>query len=162
MEPLDHPESFHLRAAQGWFELGNCAEASAELERLGKSGSQHPAVLELRWQIAVKNRLWEEGLAIAETLCQAAPESSFGGIHRAYCLHELKRTKEAWDILLPLAEKFPEEWLICYNLACYACQLGQLTEARAWLMRAIERGDPREINRLAAEDPDLKPLSKPG
>jgi len=34
-------------------------------------------------------------------------------------LHELKRTQEAFDLLLPAADKFPAPWTIPYNLACY-------------------------------------------
>jgi tetratricopeptide (TPR) repeat protein len=158
MEALNHPNLLYLNAAQGWLELGNCIEAAAELERITPALREHPAVLEVRWQICVKSRCWADALSIAEILCRQTPESPFGWIHRSYCLHELKRTKEAWEALLPQADKFPKEWLICYNLSCYACQLGWLEEAKAWFMRAIELGDPLKINRLAAEDPDLKSL----
>jgi tetratricopeptide (TPR) repeat protein len=161
MEPLDHSDVIQLNAAQGWLELGNCAEAAAELEAISPPAREHPDVLELRWQIAVKRQQWEEGLAVAETLCRLAPDSAFGWIHRSYCLHELKRTQQAWDLLLPMADKFPQEWLICYNLACYACQLGRLDEAKNWFRRARETGDPHEVEKLAANDADLKPLFPP-
>ena len=158
MMSIEHPDSLYLSAAEGWLELGNSSEALEELARISPGVREHPDVLEVRWQIAIKRRDWTEGLAIAERLCHLAPESPFGWIHRSYCLHELKRTQQAWDSLLPLAETFPQEWLIRYNLACYACQLGRIPEANEWLMRAIEVGDALKINRLAAEDPDLKPL----
>ncbi|MFO1498778.1 MAG: tetratricopeptide repeat protein [Verrucomicrobiota bacterium] len=158
MESLSHPDYLYLSAAQGWFELGNSTEAAAELDRLAPGLQEHPQVLELRWQIAVKAKEWLQALAVAEALCCLAPEAAFGWIHRSYCLHELKRTQEAWDMLLPIAERFPEEWLICYNLACYACQLGHVEDGKSWFNRAIKIGDPLEVNRLASEDPDLKPL----
>lgn len=163
LDSLEHSDSIRLRAAQGWFELGNAAEAAAELSQMSDAAREHPDTLELSWQIAVKSKRWTEALAVAETLCRLAPHSPFGWIHRSYCLHELKRTQEAWDLLHPMADKFPQEWLVCYNLACYACQLGRLEEAKSWYARAREQGDPEEITRLAAEDPDLKPLfPKPG
>ena len=158
MDAIKHPDSIYLRAAQGWLELGNGGEALSELSRMSPASQEHPAALEIRWQVAVKNQHWEEGLALAELLCVRAPKSPFGWVHRCYCLHELKRTQEAWETLLPLAEIFPEDWLICYNLACYACQLGKLEEAKKWLTRAVEIGDPAEVNHLAAADADLKPL----
>jgi predicted Zn-dependent protease len=158
MDALEYPDTFYLRAAQGWLELGNSAEALAELNAMTEAARNHPQSLELRWEVALKTKGFEEALAIAEALCQHAPASSFGGIHRSYCLHELKRTQEAWDTLLPLAEIFPQEWLICYNLACYACQLGRLAEGRTWFSRALKLGDSVEVKALAAEDPDLKPL----
>ena len=158
MDLLEHPDSIYLTAAEGWLELGNSAEALDELSRISPAGQEHPEALELRWQIAVKGKRWDEALALAETLCKRAPKNAFGWVHRSYCLHELKRTQEAWDTLLPKADLFPEEWLICYNLACYACQLGELEQGRKWFTRALEVGEPMEINGLAASDPDLKPL----
>jgi tetratricopeptide (TPR) repeat protein len=160
MQPLEleHPNAFHLRAAQGWLELGNATEAAAELEKIWPALREHPRVLEVRCQAALQAKRWSEALALAETLCQRDPDSPFGWIHRAFCLHELKRTEEAWNALLPVAERFPKEWLVCYNLACYACQLRRLDEGKTWFMRALELGDPLEINRLASADADLKPL----
>ena len=158
MDSLGHPDSLYLRAAQGWLELGNATEALGRVGPDQPRRRQHPDALELRWQLAVKRQGWEEALLVAEELCRLAPKSAFGWIHRSYCLHELKRTQEAWDVLLPVADVFPDEWLIAYNLACYACQLGRLPEARTWLRRAMETGDPLEINGLAAHDLDLKPL----
>jgi predicted Zn-dependent protease len=162
MTALRHPDVFYLNAAHGWLELGNASEALAELERLSPEAQKHLDVLQIRWQIAAKDQRWAEALELIELITSLAPENPFGWIHRSYCLHELKRTQEAWDSLLPLAEKYPHEWLIRYNLACYACQLGQHEEAKIWLARAAALGDPAEVEQLAAEDPDLKPLVPPG
>ena len=53
-------------------------------------------------------------------------------------------------------EKFPDNWLVQYNMACYACQLGEIDEARAFLARAIELGDADKL--MALDDPELSPL----
>ena len=66
--------------------------------------------------------------------------------------------QKAWDALRPAVELFPEEALVPYNLACYACQLGDPAEARQWLRKAIARGEKDEIKRLALNDPDLAVL----
>ena len=158
MDSLEYPDLIYFRAAQGWLELGNSVEALDELGQVSAASREHPDILELRWHIAVKGRAWEQALALAEALCCRDPDNASGWIHRSYCLHEIKRTQEAWDTLLPMADAFPCEWLICYNLACYACQLGRLEDGRHWLTRAAELGDPMGINRLAASDPDLTPL----
>jgi predicted Zn-dependent protease len=158
MQPIEPPDSHHVMAAQGWLELGNFAEAALELERVSVPTREHPSVLDLRWQLHAKAKQWQQALALAEDLCRSIPESPFAWIHRSYCLHELGRTQEAWDALQPMATRFPEEWLIGYNLACYACQLGHLDEAKAWLDRARLVGDSRHVDRLAAADADLKPL----
>ena len=68
--------------------------------------------------------------------------------------------EKAWDALLPAAEKFPKEPVIPYNLACYACQLQKLEDARSWLKRAIEIGGKERMKEMALEDPDLQPLWK--
>ena len=119
---------------------------------------EHPEVLQIRWQLAAKERRWAEALCISEALCRSVPQSAFGWVHRSYCLHELMRTQEAWDALFPVAASFPQEWLIRYNLACYACQLGRVEEAKLWLLQAVELGNSVDINRMAARDPDLQRL----
>jgi Flp pilus assembly protein TadD len=77
-------------------------------------------------------------------------------------LHELRRTQEAHDLLLPALKRFPKETTIPYNLACYTSQLGDLPAARKWFQRVLVLGkSPAEkLQRLTAalEDVDLKPL----
>jgi tetratricopeptide (TPR) repeat protein len=88
------------------------------------------------------------------------PDDAFGWIHQAYALRRMKggSVKAAWDALLPAADKFPSQPMIAFNLACYACQLGRLEEAREWLRKAIDLGDEKEIKTRALDDPDLEPL----
>jgi hypothetical protein len=75
-----------------------------------------------------------------------------------YSLHELKRTKEAHAVLLPIADKFPDEYMISYNLACYACQLGNRKESLQWLGKAIDLAGKKDIRLMALDDSDLEPL----
>ena len=49
--PLEPPDSIHLKAAEGWLELGNQPEANEELEKIAPELRVHPDVLEIRWQI---------------------------------------------------------------------------------------------------------------
>ena len=65
---------------------------------------------------------------------------------------------QAWDALLPAAEKFPSAAVIAYNLSCYACQMNQLDVSRHWFKRAVKIGDRETIKKMALEDDDLKPL----
>jgi hypothetical protein len=46
------------------------------------------------------------------------------------------------------------------NLACYACQLGNLKQARDWLQKAIDLANTKEVKLMALSDPDLEPLWK--
>jgi hypothetical protein len=66
----------------------------------------------------------------------------------------------AWMSLLPAVERFPDDWLIPYNLGCYSCQLGNLEAARHWLAKAFEKGEKEKLKALALEDADLKPLQE--
>ena len=158
MPHLEPPDSFYLRAAQGWAELGNLVEARAELNQITPALRTHPAVLALHWDILSATQDWAAALEIAATMIQMAPNEPAGWFNRSYCLHELKRTLEARDNLLRVVDKFPLSATMRYNLACYECQLGRLDHARAWLRKAFGLGDPAEIKRQALLDPDLEPL----
>jgi len=70
----------------------------------------------------------------------------------------LKRTKEARSVLISVADKFPDQDMISYNLARYCCQLGRLKEAMRWLWKAIDLAGKKDIRLTALEEPDLEPL----
>ena len=162
VKPLEPPESFHLSAAVGWLELGNHLEANEELEKITPQLRVHPDVLMVSWQIYAKGEQWAGAFEIARTLVEQVPDDSFGWIHQAYALRRMPGggINQAWDALLPAADKFPKEALIPYNLSCYASQMGQLDQAKQWLQRAIDLGDPMQIKLMALSDPDLQPLWK--
>jgi tetratricopeptide (TPR) repeat protein len=154
---LEHPDTLHLEAAQGWLELGNHLEANEELDRISPEMRIHPDVLNLRWHVFSKAQKWDACLDIASALIKLAPECSQGWIHRSFALHELKRTQEAFDNLLPVVEKFSRVWTIPYNLACYCAQLGRLDEAQDWFKKAMAL-DEQAVKESALDDPDLQPL----
>lgn len=155
---LEPPETHYLQAALGWLELGNPREAAAELARLRPEVRQEPEVLEASWRLYAAERRWEDALAVARTLTLVRPEDLTGWVNQSFALHELRRTAEALALLRPKAAEFPREGIIPYNLACYACQLGDLGEARRWLGRFLQLRDKEELLRLALSDPDLQPL----
>jgi predicted Zn-dependent protease len=148
----------HLEAAQGWLGLGNWREARAELANIPAPLQTHPDVLQVRWAIHAAAKEWESAAEIAEAYREARPESPFGFVHLAYALHEMKRTQEAQNVLLPVVEKFQDEFIIRYNLACYACQLGDGEGAWRWLEKSMALNDPDEVKQMALNDPDLEPL----
>lgn len=158
MKILEPPDTFHFSAAIGWLELGNELEARDELEKISTELRGHPDVLELEWTLAAAAEEWREAVETATTLIRLAPERAFGWIHRSFSLHELGLTEEAWETLLPAAQLFPAEFLIPYNLSCYAAQMGKLDQARYWLQRAIELGGVERVKTMALDDGDLAPL----
>ena len=120
---FDLNDQRHLTAAEGWLQLGLHLEAKAELEKIQPQLRSHPDVLELRWHIYAKEKKWDACIDIAATIIKRAPKRVDGWIHRSFALHELQRTQEAFDQLLPAVDQFPKVWTIPYNLACYASML---------------------------------------
>jgi len=160
METVGPPDTHHLSAAIGWMELGNLAEARAELAKVAPEVAKHPTVLEVNWAVQAAGQDWPQALTTAEELVQKAGDRASGWLHRAYALRRVPGggIEAAWKALLPAVDRFPEEPTIPYNLACYACQLSQLDEARRWLLRAIAVGDKSKIKSMASSDTDLQPL----
>ena len=158
--PLEWPDTHYLAAAFGWLELGNPSEARAELAGIHAERQNHPDVLEVRWLVCAEQQLWGEGLQIARGLLEAAPDRPSGWLHQAYALRRVPSggLQQAWDALLPAADKFPSEAIIPFNLSCYACQAQRLDDARAWLRRALTIGGKDHIKQLALADSDLAPL----
>jgi Flp pilus assembly protein TadD len=156
--PLPPPDCFHVSAAVGWLELGNTTEARRELDQLPVRHRDHPDALDAWWKILAAEDNWTAALACAEKLVATAPERASTWISLSFALHELNRTKEAFDRLRSVAERFQDHFIIPYNLACYQCQLGDKTAAWQWIERAVKAADPRMIRAMALEDPDLAPL----
>src|SRR5438477_2256342 len=102
MRELKPPDNHHFNAALGWLELGNQPEAKAELAKISAAHRSHPDVLELTWRILAAERKWVEALAVSRELVRIEPQNPSGWVHQSYSLHELKRTKEALDLLLPV------------------------------------------------------------
>jgi len=159
MRKLKHPDSFHLEAAEGWLELGDWLSADGELDLITPQLRAHPSVLVVRAMIYFKAKNWIGLIEISETLTKMLPKQSQGWIHRSFALHELKKTQEAFDRLAPVADRFPKEWIVPYNLACYAAQLGNIQESEAWFKKAMAI-DEHTVKRSAIDDPDLDPLWK--
>lgn len=160
IQPLQPPDSFYLSAAEGWLELGNHQEALRELAGLAPNFWEHPQVLEVRWNIHAQAGAWELAVKIARQLTEILPQHAPGWLHHAFSLHEMKQTQAAWDSLLPVVGRFPKDGLMRYNLACYACQLGDFTSAMSWLAEAIQLLGKKAVREMALTDSDLKPLRK--
>jgi tetratricopeptide (TPR) repeat protein len=157
MNPRSWPNKHYLLAAEGWIELGNVAEASAELENIDPQARFHPDVLALRWQIYAKAEKWTACIDIGEALVKLAPERSESWIHRSFSLHEVGRTDEAFEKLLPVVDRFPSVWQVPYNLSCYSSVLRRFDEAEKWFKRAM-LVDEKSVQTAGIDDSDLRPL----
>jgi tetratricopeptide (TPR) repeat protein len=156
--PLPPPDRFHLSSALGWLGLGNAVEAEAELNAIAPEHLDRLDVLAVKWDVFARLKRWPECLEIADRLVKQWPCEPTGWIDRSYALHELDRTREAHDNLVSVAGRFEKVWTIPYNIACYACQLGDRDEARKWLRKAFAVEDKGRLLKVAMEDPDLEPM----
>src|SRR6266478_4626669 len=150
-------DNLHLQAAEGWLELGNHIEAHEELDQITPQRRAHPDILEVRWNICAYGKNWEACVDIVDAIIKLDSNRPDAWIHRSFALHELKRTQEAFDQLLPVADRFPKVWTVAYNLACYCAQLGRLEECKEWFKKAMAI-DEHTVKETAIDDPDLKPF----
>ena len=158
--PLEPPDRFHLQATKGWLGLGDVASAVHEWEQITPAGREHPSVLMVQCRLHLAGKKWGALVQTAERVVRDFPEFHEAWVDRSYGLHELRRTQEAFDGLLPATVLFPKIWVIPYNLSCYCAQTGRLREALEWLESAIVLGGEHDLRAQALEDPDLKPLWK--
>jgi hypothetical protein len=157
LTPINPPDLHYFRAAQGWLELGNLYEANAELENIAPEMRLHPDVLEVQWHICARQNQWPACVVIGSILVRVAPERSDSWIHHTFALHCLGRSKEALDILVPVAVRFFDVWHVPYNLSCYCTAIGRFDDAQGWLKIALSI-DEKSAQEACINDPDLQPL----
>ncbi len=154
---LEWPASQFAWAALGWLGLGDWRSAADELSRIHPKFLAHPFVARIRVRLWLRQNP-DLALALTNELLKVMPDEPECLIHRSFALHELARTQEAYDLLRPTLDRFPENPTIPYNIACYLCQLGLFLEAHEMLIKsfAIDSGMSRRLRALS--DPELAPL----
>lgn len=145
-----------IEAAQGYLLLGMSKESWQEVKKLTPQEQLLPEVLELRIALLMQESHWKEALEILEPLCQMVPDNENHFVHAAYCLHELKRTKEARAILLLGPDSLMDQPLFHYNLACYETHLGEPNLAKISLERCFKLD--KDFRKIALKDEDLEEL----
>jgi predicted Zn-dependent protease len=167
MKSLLTRDIMHLRAAVGWLELGNPAEADKELDEITPELRMHPNVLHVRWQICSTTKRWDACVDIGRALVEQEPDNSFGWVNRAYALRRASggSVQAAYDALRPAADRtLDSSEQVLFNLACYTCQLGRLDEAREWLCKcfsaAAKAGKAKDLKQQVLKETDLEPLWK--
>lgn len=147
-----------LNAAIGYLNLDLPDEALAELDGMDAADRVRPETGALRTAVLIKRRDWEGALALAISLCKATPLHPSPYLDAAFCLHELKRTREARDLLAHGPATLRQNGIFFYNMACYEAQLGNLGPARDYLAQAVQLDD--RYRSMALHDPDLGPLRR--
>lgn len=117
-------------------------------------------LLQLKWRFAVETLAWDVALEAATSLQKLLPDDAHWWLNRAYALRRADGggLQAAYDFLLPAKGLFAENYVIPYNLACYACQMKMLPLARTHLAAARLMAGEKAIQSMALQDEDLQAL----
>lgn len=146
----------HLSYAQGYLELGLIAEAAAELDRIDPAAQEIPEVLGIKMAVLHEQKDWPTLAKVAHQFVQRSPNESAAWVTWAYATRRCESLAAAERILLEAEQHHATEATIQFNLGCYACLRGDLTEARRRVDRAIAL-EPK-FSEAATTDPDLEAL----
>jgi predicted Zn-dependent protease len=114
----------------GYLELGMLQDAWDSLEEIPAEQRHLSPVLQMRLEIYRRMEKYEGMATIAEHLTKQFPEDAQYWISLAYAQRRYINLQTAEKTLLEAQKRFPEGATIPFNLACYACQLGRIDEAK--------------------------------
>jgi hypothetical protein len=153
MEPRDLQR---MQSAQGYLSLGLPEDAAKELDALSPELRDTLPVMILRLEIARDLADWSTVRTFALRLLEKQPDEPAWHVELAYATRRCLGLPAARDLLRAAATRFPRHAIIPYNLACYAAQSGEATEACSLLQHAFQL-DPGLL-RTAETDADLDPI----
>jgi Flp pilus assembly protein TadD len=145
-----------LSHAQGYLALGMVAEAAAELAQLSGADAESPEALSLRIAVLHEKEDWPAVRDLARALVLREDADAAVWVTLAYATRRTDSLVAAEIILIKAEKSHPDEPTIQFNLGCYACQRGDLKEARRRVDRAIALD--AKFKEIAATDSDLAPL----
>jgi tetratricopeptide (TPR) repeat protein len=145
-----------LNASIGYLELGMYVEALDELERIQPEEWNSSTVLWLRLEIYRTAKNWNLMEVVARELLKRKPDDPDHWNDLAFSIRRKDSIKAAQTLLLEALEKFPNDATTRYNLGCYACQLGDMEEAKKLVGEAIKMDSKFKL--LALDDEDLVEL----
>jgi tetratricopeptide (TPR) repeat protein len=151
---------WRLSHARGYLGLGLLEEAAAELAALPADEADSLEALSLRALVLQAQQQWILLQPVAAALVGRQPEEAGWWITWAYATRRVDSLASAEAILRDAEIRHPDEPAIQFNLGCYACQRGDLAEARRRVDRAVALD--ASFRQQAATDDDLAPLRTTG
>jgi Tfp pilus assembly protein PilF len=145
-----------LQAVLGYLELGMIAEANAEIENLPPQEKSRTDVLEMRLEIYRQAGSWSLMEVVARELLRTMPDNPDPWSHLAFAVRRNESLNVARELLETAEAMFPVDATIQFNLGCYACQMGDIKEAKKRVEKATSLD--RKFQMLALDDPDLEPM----
>lgn len=148
------PTARRVQYAIGYAQLGLFAEARAELEAVTPEDRGRQDVVAARIELHREAGEWSEVADYARQLLAADANDLGAWISLGCAMRRLENVAAAKDLLLLAEARLGDgHAIVHYNLACYHCLLGEMTEARRRLAEACRRD--KEFKKVAREDPDL-------
>ena len=141
-----------LRRADGFRMLGMYEDAEAELARVPPEDRLDEAVLVMKVAVRQDAADWERMRGPASILRGRYPEAVEWWITDAYATRRCESIEAAREILIEGEERHEDDPGIKYNLACYACRLGDSGTAMRYLMTAISLDSKYKEMAFADED----------
>ena len=145
-----------LRRANGFRMLGMYEDAEAELARVPAEDRLDEEVLVMKVTVRQDAADWERMRGPASILRGRYPEAVEWWIADAYATRRCESIEAAREILIEGEERHVDDPGIKYNLACYACRLGDSGTAMRYLLAAISLDS--QYKEMAFSDEDLKEL----
>lgn len=146
-----------LQYVAGYLELGMLAEAARELDAIPPHEQGDAEVLAVRVDLHMGAKQWDAVISLAAELARLKPTDSKGWVCHAYALREQDRIEEAQAVLREAEPLHGQECgVLHYNLACYACLLGDRKEAKRRLKIALKMD--ATWKKSALDDPDLRTM----
>lgn len=131
-------------------------EAARTLGEIDPEDRTRTEVLGARVDCHMAAKEWGMAAKLAGHLIEVEPENAGWWINLAYATRRAEGIDKAEALLLRARKLHPDNAIIAFNLACYACVSGRLEEAKVHLEHAIELDNT--IRGLALHDEDLKSL----
>lgn len=157
-----HPGSSLLKtsldAASGYTALDMYVDAWNELENLPADLRGTETVLAAKIEILQHFGKWKFARQLAESLTRHFPANPRWWLAWSMSMRGEDSIQSARSILEEAVDVHPSVALIHYNLACYACLLGEMERSRGFLQQAFLLDDTLKI--VALCDPDLRPFGK--
>jgi tetratricopeptide (TPR) repeat protein len=154
--PLNEQDWKCREAAAGYAQLGMWLDADAELDNIDPFNRAVPIVLALRIEIYRGLQKWELMAELSKRLVEWDPQDVQWIISYAFATRRAVSIEAAREILRNAVRRFPKQGVICFNLACYECQLGRIESAKDYLKRAFEIEPKWRV--AALDDEDLQPI----
>ncbi|MBD37034.1 MAG: hypothetical protein CMI28_03030 [Opitutae bacterium] len=144
----------HLKRASGYFDLEMYQEADRELRALP---DEEPWIKKKKvFQVAIRQDLndWVNMRTLSRELRYLYPDEEDWWVSDAFATRRSESIEDAREILLDGLAVHYESAIIRYNLACYACLLGNPGECLDFLKEAARRDEKYKV--MAMEDEDLE------